>query len=93
MRILDEARQRLAAMLVNMRARDIVDSGDDGALALPARQLVRVLLRLVRAQAHGAEQLGHTLGALPHGADGMDVERFPDRLARGRAQGWGASRA
>ena len=57
----------------------VASAGDGDALALPARELVRVLHHVQRRQAHGLEQLTHAcfqLGLV--GDQAMLLERLAD---------------
>ncbi len=59
--------------------------GQHGALALPARELVRIARGVIGAEADGREQFGHPLHPLRRRAKAMDVERLADLLADGQA--------
>src|SRR5438552_17057048 len=58
-------------------------AGDPDALALAARELVRIAVGEVRIQTHDAKQLLDALGLLFPAREGMDLERFADDVAAG----------
>src|SRR5450756_999492 len=61
-------------------------AGDADTLALPARELVRVALRVLGAEPDGLEQLEDALLALGLGADIVDLERLADDVAHAHAR-------
>src|SRR5450759_3423532 len=61
-------------------------AGDADALALPARELVRVALGVLGAEPDGLEQLEDALLALGLGADVVDMERLADDVAHAHAR-------
>ena len=61
-------------------------AGDADALALPARELVRVALGVLGVEADRLEQLGDALLALGLGADVVDLERLADDVADAHAR-------
>src|SRR5665647_2111321 len=61
-------------------------AGDADALALPARELVRVALGVLGAEPDGLEQLEDALLALGLGTDLVDLERLADDVAHAHAR-------
>ena len=62
-------------------------AGDRDALALPARERVRIARHVDRVQAHHAQQLGHAVLHLAPAAERpVDDERLGDRLRDGHAR-------
>src|SRR2546421_684634 len=59
---------------------------DPNALALAARELVRVAVGEVRVQTHYAEQLLHAFGLLFAAREVMDLERLADDVAHGHSR-------
>jgi hypothetical protein len=60
--------------------------GDPDPLALAAGELVREAVRVLRAQAHRAQELLHTALSLAPPVEAVDAQRLPDDLAHGHAR-------